>query len=153
MNDNISQDLNSQFCIRYSIQPLFVKVMRYVGNNEVFLQFICFIPLLLFKGIDMTRFMSTDSLLESLLLLILFANEWHESRAFNTRGNKPYTYTLNQFLKTKYQIMRMMNKVSSANLRLGYTESNGKSFSLSVAQFFFKIVSTSIILINSKSAP
>ena len=40
---------------------MFVKVVRYVGNNEVFLQFI-FLLLLLFKGVEMKRFMSITGL-------------------------------------------------------------------------------------------
>ena len=64
LNDNdIYQDLNSQFCLRYSGKLIFPSrwklcfLIRFVRGNEVFLQFICFALLLLFFGVDMTTIM------------------------------------------------------------------------------------------------
>lgn len=56
-----------------------------------------------------------------------------------------------QVLKTKYQIIRMIHRVSSHYLRIGYTEGNGESFSpASVGEFVETIVIWSLMFMNTK---
>ena len=58
-----------------------------------------------------------------------------------------------EVVKTKHQTLRMMHRVSSTFLRIGYTEGNGKSFSpASLGQFLSTIFFTSVMFLNSKSS-
>ena len=53
-------------------------------------------------------------------------------------------------VKTKYQIMRMIQRVSSPHLRVGFTEGDGKSFSpASAAEFVDSVVITTLMFLNS----
>ena len=54
-------------------------------------------------------------------------------------------------MKTKYQVMRMIHRVSSPFLRIGYTEGDGESFSpASIGQLASTIVFGSLMFLNSK---
>ena len=54
-------------------------------------------------------------------------------------------------IKTKYEILRLIHRVSSPYLRTGFTEGNGESFSpKSVASVISTIVTTPLIFLNAK---
>ena len=56
-------------------------------------------------------------------------------------------------LKCKFQILRMIHRVSSRYLRIGYTVGNGDSFSPSdSASFVSNILGTSLMFLNTKHA-
>ena len=57
------------------------------------------------------------------------------------------------FMKTNFQVMRMIHRVSSPFLTIGYTVGNGNSFSpASAAQFLETVVIASLMFINSKGS-
>ena len=54
-------------------------------------------------------------------------------------------------VKTKYRILRLIHRVSSPYLRIGFTEGNGESFSPeSVASVISTIVTTPLMFLNAK---
>ena len=56
-------------------------------------------------------------------------------------------------IKTKHQVMRMIHRVSSPYLRIGYTEGNGESFSpASIGRFASTIAFGSLMFLNSRSS-
>lgn len=56
-------------------------------------------------------------------------------------------------VKTKYQILRMIHRVSSPFLKIGYTEGDGESFSpATITDFLSTVVSVTIMFLNSKSS-
>ena len=65
----------------------------------------------------------------------------------------PVHFNLIEVVKTKYQILRMIHRVSSPFLRVGYTEGNGESFSpASLGKFTSTVIFTSLMFLNSKSS-
>ena len=54
-------------------------------------------------------------------------------------------------IKTKYEILRLIHRISSPYLRIGFTEGNGESFSPeSVASVISTIVTTPLMFLNAK---
>ena len=58
-----------------------------------------------------------------------------------------------KLVKTKYQVMRMIHRLSSPFLRVGYTEGDGESFSpASIGEFLSTVIFTTFMFLNSKSS-
>ena len=79
-----------------------------------------------------------------------------ENRDWDSIRNNNFQRKAHDFamlLKTKYEIMRMIHRVTSFNLKVGFTKGDADSFSpASAARFVESVVILSLMLMNSRAS-
>ena len=97
------------------------------------------------------RIRFTAKLVHTLQTVMHSRNSWIRIRSApvmstNRRERHPI-----DMIKAKYQILRMIHRMSSPYLRIGFTEGDGDSFSpASLTAFYSTIIFTSIMFLNTK---
>ena len=97
------------------------------------------------------RIRSTTKLLHTLQTVMLSQDSWVRNRSAPVMSRKGRQRHPIEVIKAKYQILRMIHRMSSPYLRIGFTEGDEESFSPAQVSAFYSItVSTSMMFLNAK---
>ena len=97
------------------------------------------------------RIRRTVKFLHTLQALIHCQDSWSKNATAPVMFRKGRERHPMEIIKVKYQILRMIHRMSSPYLRIGFTEGDGDSFSpASLTETYSTMVFTSIMFLNTK---
>ena len=94
-----------------------------------------------------TRILATAKVLHSCQTLL-----YVEARVRTAPLNRRFPNSMD-IVKTKFRVIRLIHRVSSCFLKIGFTEGDGEEFSpASIGQFLSTVTFTTLMFLNSKSS-